>query len=338
MIPTYAATLSTVVFLMTMTAAGGELAGADGRQTLDVQYESEGVVLAAELIVPPGARPRAAAIIAQGSGTSDRTNQWSRDVANALVERGLAVLLTDKRGSGASQGDWRTASLDDLALDILAGARFLAGRPEIDATRIGVVGLSQGGQVAALAAARSSQVAFVVNVSGKTVTFAEGSFAEMANSARQAGLSDAGVDEVLAVNMAAAKYMTTGDWDAYALARARALTTSARPVAEGFPGEEDAPIWTFLRSAVLFDPLPYWVQVTQPVLVVYGEADEQDNVPVAESVRRLEHAFRVVRKRNYEILVVPGASHGIRAPGSRDLAPVFLNRLTTWLDTYVRRP
>lgn len=245
--------------------------------------------------------------------------------------------MTDKRGSGTSEGDWRTVSLNDLALDVLAGVRFLASRSDIDATRIGVVGLSQGGQVAAVAAARSAQLAFVVNVSGKAVTFAEGSFSEMANSARQAGLSEADVDAVLALNMAAARYLTTDDWEPYARARSGALATPIGPVAEGFPEAKDAPIWTFLRSAILFDPLPHWVQTTQPVLVVYGGADEQDNVPVAESVRRLEHAFGAVHKRNYEILVVPGASHGIRAPGSRALAPTFLKTLAAWVDTHVGR-
>jgi hypothetical protein len=244
---------------------------------------------------------------------------------------GVAVLLTDKRGSGASEGNWQTASFEELATDVLAGSDYLHTRAEIDSTRIGIVGLSQGGQVVAIAAARSESVAFVVNVSGKAVGFAEGSFTEMANTARESGFDEKGISAVLALNREAALFAAGGPWASYETARRQALDTPIRDIAERFPSTRDAPIWTFLQSALTFDPLSYWVLVEQPVLIVYGEADEQNNVPVAESVRRLTHAFGAANKRNYEILVVPEATHGIRDPATHRLAPLFLERLGEWL-------
>lgn len=323
---------------MTLAALLADHHVTSGQATaIDVTYPSGDVTLAAELRLPAAAAPAAAAVIVQGSGASDRSNQWSREIADALRRLGLAVLLTDKRGAGASGGDWRTASFADLAADAIAGVEFLRTRPEIDPDRVGVVGISQGGNVVPLAAARSDAVAFVVNVSGKAVTFAEGSFVEMANTARQAGLDEDGVREVLRVNQAAATFLTRGDWDQYARARERGLQTAARGVVEGFPASRDASVWTFLRSAVSYDPLAYWVQVEQPVLVVYGEADEQDNVPVRESVHRLEYAFGVAGKTNVRMLVVPDAGHGIRDPRTHRLAPLFLETLGEWLREEVSR-
>jgi len=330
--------VATCLAMSLVAAAAAEAQTESGIvQTSDVTYRNGSITLAALLLMPPAEQPVPAAVIIQGSGSSDRSNQWSRDIADALVCNGMAVLLTDKRGSGASGGDWRVAGFTELAVDALAGVDFLQGRPEIDRRRIGLVGLSQGGWVAPLAAARSAEVAFVVNVSGAAVSFAEQTLLEMANTARQAGLSDLLVQEVTSLNAAALRYLTTGDWEQYARLRSRLLATDAREIAAGFQASPDAPIWTFYRSVVAYDPVPYWVQLGQPVLAVYGAEDERDNVPVAESARRLEYAFRTVNKNNYRILVVRGVGHGIRDPQTHRLAAEFVDTLAAWLQSYVRR-
>lgn len=304
-------------------------------RTEEVRYANGEVALAALLMLPEGPGPVPGAVVIQGSGRSDRTNQWARAIAEELVRAGVAVLLTDKRGSGASGGDWQTAGFDELAGDALAGVALLRARADVDSTRVGLVGLSQGGWIAPLAAARSPHVAFVVDVSGATVSYAEQSFHEMGNTARQAGLSEAAVAEVLALNRAAGAYLVTGDWAAYDAARRHALGTGARPVAEGFPAAEDARIWTFLRKVFAYDPLPYWIVLPQPVLVVLGEEDERDNVPVAASVDRLERAFASAGKRNGRIVVVPGAGHGLIDPSTQRLMPAFTSVLAEWVRTEV---
>lgn len=309
---------------------GSEAPG--GRRSEDVRYANGPLELAAELLLPAAEGPVPGAVILQGSGTSDRTNAWARAIAEALVGEGLAVLLTDKRGSGASGGDWRTAGFGDLAGDALAGLELLAARPEVDAARVGLVGLSQGGWVAPIAAAaRPEEVAFVVNVSGAAVSFAEQTTVEMANTARQAGLDEAAVGRVLELHRLAAHYLLSGDWEAYEEALASAREQPWGALARGFPQSREQPIWTFLRRVASFDPLPYWLQVQQPVLVVYGGEDEGDNVPVAESVRRLEFAFAAARHPSFRIEVFPGAGHGLLDPGGEGLLPAFLDLLAGWL-------
>ncbi|HEX6249862.1 MAG TPA: alpha/beta fold hydrolase [Gemmatimonadaceae bacterium] len=304
-----------------------------------MRYESDSLTLAALLMIPREAAERVpGAVIIQGSGASDRSNEWARSIAEVLVGQGMAVLLTDKRGSGASEGNWMTADFHALARDALAGIRFLHGRAEIDSNRVGLVGLSQGGWIAPLAAAQSPRVAFVVNISGASVSFAEQSFHEMANTARQAGLPEPQVREVLMLNRAAGEYLITGDWVRYKAARDVALQSPWRQIAEGFPGSPDIPIWTFLRGVGQFDPMPYWIQLTQPVLVVYGADDERDNVPVAESVRRLEHAFGSARKENFRIVVVPGAGHGFIDHKRHALMTQFVETLAGWILEYRRTP
>ncbi|HEX6038309.1 alpha/beta hydrolase family protein [Longimicrobium sp.] len=308
-------------------------------RTEEVRYHNGDVALAGLLMLPPAASgPVPAAVIIQGSGRSDRTNMWARSIAEALVRGGTAVLLTDNRGSGASGGDWQTAGFGDLAADALAGLEALRARADVDSTRVGLVGLSQGGWIAPLAAARSRHVAFVVDISGAGVSYAEQSFHEMGNTARQAGLDSAGIREVLALNRAAGAYLVTGDWDAYRRAREHALTTGARPVAAGFPAAPDAPIWTMLRQAYAFDPLPYWLVLEPPVLVMLGAEDERDNVPVAVSVHRLERGFAGAGKTNARVTVIPGAGHGFFADDSGALMPAFTQALAAWMREHVTAP
>ena len=305
--------------------------------TEDVRYASDDVTLAALYLRPDGDARVPAAVIVQGSGNSGRNNVWSRWVAETVARAGYGVLLTDKRGVGASEGDWRTVGFETRAGDALAGLRYLASRDDVRPDAVGLVGLSQGGWVVPLAAVRSDSVAFVVNVSGATVSFAEQSFHEMANTARQEGLPDHQVQEVLELNRRAGRYAFTGDWEPYGRALEAALEGPWGPLARGFPQTPDAPRWPFIRSVLDFDPMPYWILVEQPVLVLYGEEDESDNVPVAESVRRLEHAFGAVGKENARIVVIPDAGHGFldmshRDPARHGLMPAFTESVTTWLE------
>lgn len=327
-------TTATLLACAALLLPGSDLDGQMREE--DVRYPSGELNLAALLLLPPGPGPYPAAVIIQGSGPSDRSNQWSRDISEMLVGHGLAVLLTDKRGSGASEGDWRVAGFDELAGDALAGVAYLRGRSDIVSDRIGLVGLSQGGWIAPVAAVRGD-IAFVVNVSGASVGFAEQSFQEMANTTRQAGFGEEAVAGVLAINRAAADYLLTGDWEGYREARERGMETPWGDIAAGFPAERDATIWTFLRQVVRFDPAPYWLQLDVPVFVAYGALDERDNVPVAESVRRLEFVFGSVRKTDYEILVVPDVGHGIRLEEHpHPLAPEFTEALGRWLKEHLR--
>jgi dipeptidyl aminopeptidase/acylaminoacyl peptidase len=315
-----------VPLLLALTAAA-----ADASEPIEMRYANAGVELAGELLLPERGERHPALVVVHGSGPNDRRNAWARMIGALFVERGIAVLLTDKRGSGASRGDWRTAGFDELAGDALAGVAALRARDDVDATRVGLLGLSQGGWIVPLAAARSPDVAFVVDLVGASVSYAEQTFHEMANTARASGLDEDATRTVLALHRATGRYLAGGDWEAYARVRAAAMRTPAAKIAEGYPGSPDAPIWTFLRKVSAFDPLAYWAVLEQPVLVVYGAEDERDNVPVAESERRLRFAFERADKRNHTVAVIPGVGHSLMDASRRQFAPDFVRTLERWL-------
>ena len=138
----------------------------------EVSFENtyEGFQLAGMLFLPEGDGPFPTAIFIHGSGPSKRNSAWYLATAQYLRANGIAVLLPDKRGCEQSEGDWIGASIEDLATDTLSAVEFVKTQQMFEYSTIGLVGFSQGGWIAPVAAAASDDVSFVVSMSGNAVT------------------------------------------------------------------------------------------------------------------------------------------------------------------------
>jgi len=85
--------------------------------------------------------------------------------ARMLAGHGYGVLLFDRRGEGASDGDPNVFGWEG-ARDVHAAIAFLQGRSDVDPNRIGGLGLSVGGEVLLEAAAESEALKAVVSEGG----------------------------------------------------------------------------------------------------------------------------------------------------------------------------
>lgn len=301
----------------------------------ELRFRSGELELAGLWFTPDVAGPHPAAVIVRGSGPSRRDNPWARLFVNLLLERGVAVLLTDKRGSGASEGDWRRSTFDDRADDALAAFMHLRARPDVDPDRVGLVGLSQGGRIVPMVAARSQQVAFVVNVVGSAVPFTEQIRHEMTHTFREAGLAGASLEAAMRLNRLAEEFVRRAiPWHVYRAALDSALASDWSHVAQGFPDSVDHWRWSYFRGVIDFDPLPYWREVEAPTLVLYGSEDA--NAPVARSAARLEAALEGAEPTHWDIRVFEGLGHGLLAPmrpgdHTVGLHPDVVTALSEWL-------
>jgi hypothetical protein len=166
-------------------------------RTEDVTCWSGSVTLAGTLRLPRRpSQKHAALVFVHGSGPGPRqgVNFW----ADRFARMGIASLAFDKRGSGASTGNWRAADFSDLADDVHACVEVLKARSEIDATQIGLFGQSQGGWVAPLAASRSSAIAWLVLISGTPVTPARQTWWEAESRLRRCGVSENDIERARA--------------------------------------------------------------------------------------------------------------------------------------------
>jgi uncharacterized protein len=97
----------------------------------------------------------------------------SQDPARMLARHGYGVLIFDRRGEGESDGDPNPYAWDDGEKDLVAAIEFLKGRPDVEAGRIGGIGLSVGGETFLQAAAHSEDLAAVISEGASARTGSE---------------------------------------------------------------------------------------------------------------------------------------------------------------------
>lgn len=111
-------------------------------------------------IVPAGAAAGPAVVVMHGWGGNAA---MMLPLAQPLRDAGFAALFIDARCHGASDDD-SFASLPRFAEDLEHALDWLAGRPEVDPARIGLIGHSVGAGAALLAASRRPETAAVVSI------------------------------------------------------------------------------------------------------------------------------------------------------------------------------
>jgi pimeloyl-ACP methyl ester carboxylesterase len=141
------------------------------RTTIDVRFESRGETLAGTLDLPAGEGPHPTLVWVHGSGPETRDRASSN--YGRLLDPRYAIFAFDKRGVGASEGNCCPLDFDLLADDVVAAVDAVRERDEVDDDAVGLMGLSQGGWIAPLAADRSDAVSFAVILSGPAVSIGE---------------------------------------------------------------------------------------------------------------------------------------------------------------------
>lgn len=114
----------------------------------------------------------ATAILITGSGQQDRDetifdHKPFAVIADHLAKSGYAVLRVDDRGMGKTKGPVANATTADFAKDIEASIAYLKTRKETDSHKLGLIGHSEGGQIAVMvAAAHPEDIDFIIGLAG----------------------------------------------------------------------------------------------------------------------------------------------------------------------------
>jgi pimeloyl-ACP methyl ester carboxylesterase len=331
----------------------------------DVTIVNGGLTLAGTLTMPRGAGPFPAVVLITGSGAQNRDEEVFgfkvfKLVADRLTRAGLAVLRCDDRGVGGSTGSVPDSTSADFAEDVLAEVKFLKARPEIDTARIGLLGHSEGGLIAPMVATRSSDIAFIVLMSGPAQT----GETIMLEQAELIGRAEGRTPEQIKANARMQQMLftaarTTAGWDqARDAIRAEARSSIARlpedqrkaipDVERVISAQADSQV-AFTRSRWFrffldYDPAPTLARVTCPVLAIFGERDLQ--VPTDANRAIMESIAKKSANPDWTIKVIPGANHLYQAAttGSaseymrlkKEFAPGFLDTVVTWLAAHTK--
>ncbi|MBP5547441.1 MAG: alpha/beta hydrolase [Bacteroidales bacterium] len=147
-------------------------------EEVTIKRSKEDVTLKGTLTMPEGKGPFPAVVLVSGSGQQNRDEELLGHkpflvLADYLSRNGIAVLRYDDRGVGGSKGDFESATTLDFADDAEAVFNFIRKQKGIDSKRVGLVGHSEGGQIASIVAARNRKVAFIVLLAGPGTSGAE---------------------------------------------------------------------------------------------------------------------------------------------------------------------
>ncbi len=241
-----------------------------------------GHTLAGTLTLPTNAqRPMPAVILVSGSHAQNRDHVGTdrvpfsvyrpfRQIADALSHRGIAVLRVDDQGVGCSTGGpLEQVSVPERADDTLSALQFLRSRSDIDPQRIGLLGLSEGANIAVYLAAADPSIKAIVTMAA-SATPGWDIYVSQQWQLILHGIYTDGERKQLADGV---------DRDAILSER---TTRFRAEVAQGKWG----PWW---QSFMVFDPSEYAPRITCPILVLHGDRDT--NVPV-DHAERLAEAIR----------------------------------------------
>lgn len=279
----------------------------------DVRFSDRGVILRGTLCVPdsPGVHP--AVVLLHGSGFETRWGT-NRFIADRLARNGIASLIYDKRGSGASGGDWRTVGYDALADDAIAGMTLLSKRADVDRRKIGLWGHSQGGFIAPLIAARSRHVAFIIAADSNASTNQAQDVLRIKNEIRDKGWTGRNGADALALYMRFLRVASAGGKGYGSLDRA--LQRESGKPWTSWIGVPPRSSWVYRWYPLVanYDSRAYWKNVRVPVLLIYGERDELSDVK--GSIASIRALVRKAGGPPVTSIVLPDAPHTLHiAPG-----------------------
>ena len=327
-------------------------------QEEEVAFENRkaGVKLVGTLTLPRGRGPFPAVVLISGSGAHDRDETIFGHkpflvLADHLTRQGIAVLRCDDRGVGGSTGKKMQTTTTELAGDALAAVAFLKGRKDIAPKRIGLIGHSEGGLIAPLAASRSEDVAFIVllagtGLPGEDILYLQG----------QAILKAMGAPEKLLADQRAFQEAIFGalrkekDND-----KARKLIDEAlkkllekkspeeRKEAEKVKDAAEAQLrmvfTPWFRYFLTYDPRPALRKVRVPVLALVGEKDVQ--VPPKENVKAIAAALAEGGNKDHTVKELAGLNHLFQtcktgslaeyARSEETFAPSALKLISDWI-------
>lgn len=261
-----------------------------------VRVPANGFSLAGTISRPGSATGRLPAIVlVAGSGPMDRDETAYGipifgQLAGALADRGFLVLRYDKRGVGQSGGRPESATLGDYAEDLRAAVRFMTDRKDVDPRRLAVLGHSEGGAVAMLAAARDGKIKALALVAAIGVTGAELNLAQVSHALSRSSRPDEEKQATLDLQKRIQAAVITGQgWDTIPPALRR---------------QADVP---WFNSFLTFDPAKVMTDVRQPLLIVQGELDVQVAPSNADRLEQLANGRK--RRAAVKVVKVPGVNH-----------------------------
>lgn len=265
-----------------------------------------------------------AVILVSGSGPQNRDEELLGHkpflvLADFLTRNGIAVLRYDDRGVGKSTGDFSSATTLDFVSDALSAVEFLKSRDQINKNQIGIIGHSEGGLIAPIAAVQSEDVAFIIMMAGPGLRGKEILVLQTELILRANGEPEDQIKKGSLLNERLYDILLSENDSAATSAQLREVFEKAYNEMTDAEKTEigDKDIFMerqfgmmqspWFKYFLAYDPYETLTKVGCPVLALNGAKDLQ--VPPKENLAMIEKAFKESGKENYKLVELPGLNH-----------------------------
>ncbi len=277
-----------------------------GFRELSIVNPVQGNTIAGTLTFPKDKKSHPALILISGSGAQDRDETILGHkpffvLADYLTRRGFAVFRYDDRGVSGSTGNLSVSTIRDLSADVQTIVTRLKKLKEIDKTKIGLLGHSEGGLVASLSAANDPSVAFIVLMASPGLIGSEIICDQVGDISRMAGLNEQTALQNMEKQRNILDIVMQEKNNALAEKRLKEILPPAK-----FP-QIKLLLSPKYRSLISFDPAPVLMRVICPVLALNGGKDIQ--VKAKKNLKAIAAALQKGGNKNVRIKEIPKVNH-----------------------------
>ena len=336
-------------------------------ENLSYYNRDKSIRFGATLTLPEGKGPHPAVVLISGSGAQDRNSTLLGHplfhvLADHLTRNGFAVLRFDERGVGETGGVFSGATSEDFADDVEAAVDYLLSRHEVDRSRLGLIGHSEGGMIAPMVANRRKEISYLVLLAAPGVPNIELMAAQNEAIARSAGVSGKAADLIPVLfrsvagliiasdNLEDAKTKTRNflsewikDKDAAVLTQLKLENEEKREeYVKGMTEQLQSP---WLRFFVSYDPTSSLQKLSGKVLALNGTRDLQ--VVHSQNLPGIESALKKSRVTRFSVKELEGLNHLFQQCKDCTLqeygileetfSPVALETISGWLNKEIKK-
>ena len=308
--------------------------------------------LAGTLTTPRDKKEFPIVILITGSGQQNRDEELFNHkpfwvIADDFAKKGIGVLRLDDRGIGGSTNGNKNPTSQNFASDIDAAVNYLSNK---GFKKIGLIGHSEGGMIATMAACENKKVSFIITMAGPGIATDQLLLLQAAALAKANGVSP----EEIKTNAELSQKI----YDKIARFTGTELQTELKillnEAVKKLPKNQLPPedkIEELVNSQIKqvsspwfvyflkWNPNTYWSKLKLPVLALNGSLDLQ--VTARENLAGIKNNLEKAKNKNFETLEMPGLNHLFQEAKTGSVAeysqleqtisPTVLDKMSTWI-------
>jgi uncharacterized protein len=320
----------------------------------DITFDNkkDTVTLSGTLTLPSKEGKFPAVILISGSGPQNRNEEMLDHkpflvLADYLTKNGIAVLRYDDRGTAKSSGYFKNATTLDFASDVEAALNYLKTRTEINSSKIGLIGHSEGGIIAPMVASKSKYVNYIILLAGTGISGDQLLILQQESLGKASGVNAEDLMKSTKFNRGAFDIILKStnteilksDLTNYINQNGKTVKPTQLSDEEFLNLEISQLTNPWMVYFLKHNPADALQKITCPVLALNGEKDLQ--VPSQVNLEAIKKALEKGGNKKVSTKIFPKLNHlfqecktGLPSEYSeieQTLAPIVLNEISNWI-------